>query len=164
MAAGIKIEIRKVRGPWADIVVEPREEGNIVRIIPTHFTPRLSVATHAPKPKMLAGMWELPPYTKEAASRIELIAIQPKMLSQNLQGINSSNGGRGFKAVIYKTRIGFFEIKGVAIMGNGNIARTEEIVEFFDQGAVIREAFLIRGIVRESLDGDTSLVRPAVGK
>jgi hypothetical protein len=81
VAGRIKVEIGKVRGPWLNVIIQGHKKGHVVSIIPAHLGPGFFVAAHASKPEMLPGVWELPSYSEEATSSVELIRIQLKMLS-----------------------------------------------------------------------------------
>ena len=164
MAARIEIEVREINGPWFNVLIQVKEEIHVVRVVPPHDLPRFFVPTHTPEPEMFPGMWELTPDTKISAGRIKLIAIKLKVFSQNFEGVNRSVGWWRLKLVIDKAGVGLFEVEGITIMSNGDITLTEKFVEVLNERAIVLEALLIPGIVREGANSYRPLVRPAIGK
>lgn len=164
MTAGIEIEIGEVRGPWANVLIEGRKKGHVMSIIPAHLGPGFSVSVHTSKPEMFAGMWELPANTKESASGVKLIAIKLEMLSEDFEGIDLFVRRWGFKLMVDKPRVGFFDIEGVAIVSDRNITRGDQLMEILYEQPVILEAILVSRVVRQCLNSDASFIGPSVGE
>ncbi len=162
MAARIKIEVRKIRGPWLDIVKELVKQGDVMAVITAHRPPRLGVPPHTPKPEVFPGVWKLTPYAKESAGGVKLIAIQAELLPQNLEGVDGAVGRWRFKLMVNKSGIGFFEIEAIAVVSNGDIATAEELMEVLDQEPVVGEVLFVTRIVWEGLDRYLATALPAV--
>lgn len=164
MAARIQIEVREIRGPWLDIVIERREENNVVRVVFSHKGPGGVVSAHTTEPEVFTGMWEFAAYAEETAGDIKFIGIELEVLAENLKGVHRTKRGRRFKLMIQHPSRGFFEVEGIAIMSDGDIAGTKDFMKVFYQSPVIFQILLIPWVIREGFDGDSVLVRPSVGK
>jgi len=164
VAARIQIEIREVRGPWLDVFEQPREEGDVMGVVSLHSGPRLAVPAHAAKPEMFTSVWEFPSEPEEGAGRVKLVRIELEMFPKNFEGINRAKRGRWFKLVVDKSGIGFFEVEGVAVVSDGNVASAEELMQLFDQWPVILEILLVPFKVGEGPDRGHFLVCPTIGK
>jgi len=164
VAAGIQIEIRYIRGPWLNVVVKGRQEGNVVSIVTTHHGPRFAVATHASEPKVLSGVWELPSKTEKPARGVKLVAVKLKVSPQDFESIDGLEGRWRFKLVIDKAGVGLFEVEGIAVVSDGNITRAENLVQLFYQEPVVLQVLLIPLIIGKGSDRYGALVRPAVGE
>ena len=164
MAARIEIQVGKIWGPWSNIFIEGRKQGHVVGIIPAHFGPGLAVTAHTPKPKMLAGMWDLPTNAQETASGIKLIAVQSKLFAKDLKGIHRPVRRWRFQLVVDKASVGFFKIEGVAIVRHSNITSREQFMQLFNEHPVILDISLIPFEVWKSPDCNLLITRPLVGK
>ncbi len=164
MTARIKIEVWEVRGPWPDVVVERSEKGDVVGVIPPHLGPGFTVPSHTAEPEVLSGVWKLPSYAKKSTGVIELIRIQLKMLPEDFESVDGFKRRRWFELVIYEPGVGLFEVKGVAVMRNGNVALAEELMKVLYKQPVVLKALLIARVIRESFDSDPALVRPPIGE
>lgn len=164
MTAGIEIEIRKIRGPGGNVLVKATEEGHIVSIVPFHHAPGPRITIHAAKPEVLAGVWELPPETKERTSSVKLVAIQLECPAKNLESVYSPKRWARLKAVVQKAGLGFFEIEGIAIVGNRNIATREDLMKILCEHSVIFGATLVPWIIRQRSHGNGFIALEFVGK
>lgn len=164
MSAGIKVEIGKISGPWEDIVIESAEEADIVRIIARHLSPSAKIAVHAAKPKMLPGVWKLTTDTQEGTGIIKLVAIKLKMPAEKFKGVYGAEWRGRFQLVVEKPGVGFFQIKGVAIVCDDDIAFAKENVEVLCKSSIVLEAIAIALIIRERPDGDVPFISPTVGE
>ncbi len=164
MAAGIEIEIRKVRGPWKDVIIQPAEQADVVRVVAAHFTPRPGVSAHTPKPKVLPGMWELASYTEYAASGVQLIAGHFKVFAKKFKGVDGTERRGRFELVIEKPGVGLFEIKGVTIVRDDNITLTKEFMKILYKEPIVLEMLFISGIVGEGSYGDITIPYPPIGE
>ncbi len=113
---------------------------------------------------MLSRVWEFPPDPEKAAGGIQLIRVELEVFPKNLEGVDSAKRGRRFKLMVDKAGVGFFEIKGIAVMSDGNITRAKELVQLFDQEPVVLEVLLVPLKIGQGPDYDVSFVGPAVGE
>ncbi len=164
MAAGIEVQIGKVRGPWLDIVVELVRKHYVMGIITAHQGPGLLVPPHAPEPEMLPGVWKLSSYSQEAAGSVKLIGIQAELFPEDFKRIHGAVRRWRFKLVVNKPSVGFFEVEGIAVVSDGYVTRTEELVKFLDKEAIILDISLVPPIVGERSDGDLLVPRILVRK
>ncbi len=164
MTTRINIEVRKVGGPWRNVLIQVRKQGHIVSIIAPHFGPGFSITAHTSEPEMFPGMWELPSNPQESTSGVKLIAVQLEVLSQYLQSVNGTKRRRRFQLMVDKPSVGFFKVEGIASVSDGYIAGTKELMEFFDKEPVIVEALLVERIVRKSADGHLFAITPTIGE
>ena len=109
----IAVEDAKVGqlGPWLQSLIDPDQKPDILSIIVTHEPPGFGVTVHAASPKMDARVWHFTPAAKIAAKIVELIGIEFKRSSSDLEGIYTFEGGRWLEPVDYKASIDFFDIK-----------------------------------------------------
>ena len=164
MAAGIEIEIGKVRGPWPDVVIERVKKHYVMGIITAHSGPGLAVAPHAAEPEMLPGVWKLSPYAQKTAGGVKLIGVQAELFSKDFKRVDGAVRRWRFKLVINESSVGFFEVEGIAIVGDGYVTRTEELMKFFDEFPIILEVVLVSRIIRKGPNGYFAFSFPAVGK
>ncbi len=165
MTPRIKIEVRKIRGPWLDIVEQRIEQDDVMAVITAHRSPRLGIASHASEPEVLPGVWKLTPDVKESTGGVKLIGIQAELFTKDLQGIDGAIRWWRFKFMVDKPGVGFFEIEAVAIVSDGDIATAQQLMEILNQEFVVREVLLITRVVWEGLDRYLStLPLPAVGE
>ena len=164
MAAGIEIQVRKIRGPWLDMVVERLKKNYVMGIIAAHQVPGLGIASHTAEPEVSPGVWKLTPYAKEAAGGVKLVAIQAELLPKDLKGVHGAIRRWGFKLVVNKSGVGFFEIEGVAIVRDGDIATAQELMKILNQESVVRQVLFISRVFWERLDSDLTVALPAVGE
>ncbi len=164
MIARIQIKVGEVRGPWLDIVKERIGKHYVVGVITAHRFPGLPVAPHATKPEMLPGVFEFTPYSQESAGGVKLIAVQSKLFAKDLKRIYRSVRRWRFQLVIDKAGVGFFEIKGVAIMRDSNITCREQFMQFFNERPIILDILSEGREVRQSADGNMTVIGPPVRK
>ena len=164
MATRIKIQVRKIRGPWLNIVKQRVEQDDVMAIITAHRRPRFRVASHTPQPEMFPGVWKLTPYAKETTGGIKLIGIQAELLPQDLEGVDGAVGRWRFKLMVNKSGVGFFEVEGIAIVSDGYIAVTEELMKFFDEHPVMIEVLLVAGEIGQRSDNHLTIASPTVGE
>ncbi len=164
MAARIEIEVGKIRGPWFNVVIERVKKHYVMGVITAHLLPRLPVTTHTAEPEMLPGVWKLTPYAKESAGGVKLIGIQAELFPQDFKRVNGSVRRWRLKLVVDKSGVGFFKIEAIAIVRDGYIAGTKELMEFFDKDPVIVETLLIDRIIWESADYYFFAITPTVGE
>jgi len=162
--ASVEIQIGKIRGPWLDVVIERIKKHYIMGIITAHLGPGLTIPPHATEPQVLPGVWKLSPYAQESASGVKLIGIQAELFPQDFKRVDGSVRRWRFKLVINESRVGFFEVEGVAIVSNSDITRTEELMKFFDELPIILEISSVSGEVGESPDNCLVLTLPAIGE
>ena len=162
--AGIEIQVGQIRSIGLDVVVERVKKHYVMGIITAHLGPGLTIPPHTPEPQVLPGVWKLSPYAKESASGVKLIGIQAELFPQDFKRVDGSIRRWRFKLVINKASVGFFEVEGVAIVSNGYITRTEELMKFFDELPIVLEIGLVPGEVRESSDNCLVLTLPAIGE
>ncbi len=164
MTVGIEIQIGKIRGPWLNMVVERIKKHYVMGIITAHDFPGLLITTHASEPKMLSGVFKLTPYAKEAAGGVKLIGIQAELFPKDFKRVYGAVRRWRFKLVVDKSGVGFFEIEGIAIVSDGYITTTQELMKFFDERPVVVEDLLIAGEIRERHNRDLTLTLPTVGE
>ncbi len=164
MAARIEVQVGKIRGPWLDVVVERVHKYYIMGIIAAHLRPCLRVTPHTAKPEVLPGVWKLTPYAKEATSGVKLVGIQAELFPKNLQSVDGTIRRWRLKLVVNKSGVGFFEVESVAIVRDGYIATTEELVEFLNEEPVLIATLFISGVVRESSDMNLVFPLPLVSE
>ncbi len=162
MAAGIEIQVGKIRGPWLDIVVERIKKHYVMGIITAHGSPGFPVTTHTAKPEVLPGVWKLTPYSEKTAGGIQLIGIQAELFPQDFKRINGLVRRWRFKLVVYKAGVGFFEIEGVAVVSDNYITRTEEVMQLFYERPVVVEPFLIPWIIGERPNYNRIIIGPPI--
>ncbi len=164
MSTGVEIEIGEIGGPWPNVVIESTEEPNVVRVIAAHFPPRLSLTSHTAKPKVLPGVWELTPDAEHSTGVVQLVARQLEMFSEDFEGIDGTECWGRFHLVVEKPSVGFFQIKGIAIVRDADITLAEQRVKILSELSIVLEAILIARVVRQSLDCDGALVHPTIGE
>ena len=164
MTPRIEIQVRKIRGPWSDIVVERVKKHYVMGIITAHLSPRLPVTTHTAEPEVLPGVWQLTPYAEEAARGVKLIGIQAELFPQDFKRVHGAVRRWRFKLMVDKSGVGFFEIEGVAIMRDGDVATTQELMKILDQEAVVRQVLFISRVFWERFDGDLAVPSPSIGE
>ncbi len=165
MAAGIEIQVGKIRGPWLDIVVERVKKHYVMGVITAHNFPRLDVTPHTAKPEVFPGVWQLAPYAKKSASGVKLVGVQAELFPQDFKRVNGAVRRWRCKLMIDKSGVGFFEIELIAIVRNRDITGTKELMKFFDQNPVILEGLFVGSWeVREGPYGDLVIVRPTIGE
>ncbi len=164
MAAGIEIEVREIRGPWLNIVVQGIKKHYVMGIITAHDGPGLTITPHTTEPEVFAGMWKLSPYAQESTGGVKLVGVQAELFPQDFKRINGAVRRWRFKVVVDKPSVGFFKVEGIAIVSDGYIAGTKELMEFFDKEPVIVEALLVERIVRKSADGHLFAITPTIGE
>lgn len=164
MPARIEIQIRKIRGPGFDILVERTKEGDIVRVVPPHFVPAFPISPHTAKPKMLTCMWEFPADTQKGTRVIKLVGIELEVFAQYLEGIDRPKWSRWFKLMVDKSGIGLLEVEGVAIMRDGNVAGANELVKLFDEELIVLEAFFVSREIWKRADDYLAFASPAIGE
>ncbi len=162
MTPRIKIEVRKIRGPWLDIVKQRIEQDDVMAVITAHRRPRLGIAPHTAEPEVLPGVWKLTPYTQKTTGGVELIGIQAELLPQDLQGVDGTIRRGRFKFMVNKPGIGFFEVEAIAIVSNGYITTAEELMEVLDKEFVVRKILLVTRVIWEGLDRYLATALPAV--
>ena len=164
MTTRINIEVRKVGGPWRNVLIQVRKQGHIVSIIAPHFGPGFSITAHTSEPEMFPGVWELPSNPQESTSGVKLIAVQLEVLSQYLQSVNGTKRRRRFQLMVDKPGVGFFEIEGIAVVRNSDVAAGEELMKLLHEEPVVLEIMLVPGIMRKSADRYALITPPAVGE
>ena len=164
MTPRIEIKVGKIRGPWLNMVVERVKKNYVMGVITAHRRPGLLVTSHAPKPEVLTGVWHLTPYAEEAAGGVKLIGIQAELFPQDFKRVHGAVRRWRFKLVVDKSGVGFFEIKGVAIMRDGYVATTQELMKILDQEAVVRQVLFISRVFWERFDSDLAISGPSVGE
>ena len=164
MTTRIEIQVRKIRGPWLDVVIKRVQEHHVVGVIAAHLLPRSGIAPHAPEPEVLPGVCYLAPYAKEATGGVKLVAIQAELLPKDLKGVHGAIRRWGFKLVVNKSGVGFFEIEGVAIVRDGDIATAQELMKILNQESVVRQVLFISRVFWEGFDSDFTVALPTVGE
>ncbi len=164
MAAVIEIKVRKIRGPWQDVVKQLVKKNYVMGIITAHPFPGLGITSHTAKPEVLPGVWKLTPYAKESAGGVKLVGIQAELFPQDFKRVNGSVRRWRLKLVINKTSVGFFEVEAVAIVRDGYVTRTEEIMEFLNELPIVLEVIPIPFEVREGSDCYFALSFPTIGE
>ncbi len=165
MEPRIEIQVGKIRGPWSDVLVERVKKHYVMGIITAHLGPGLLVPSHTTQPEVFSGVWKLTPYAEETARGIKLVGIQAELFPEDFKRVNRSPRRWRFKLVVDKSGVSFFEIEGIAIVGNGYITRTEELMEFFNQHPVVVGMLFISGVIGQSSDNDlTRSMFPTIGK
>ncbi len=147
MAAGIEIQVGEIRGPWSDVLIERVKKGYVMGIITAHQGPGLHVPPHTAEPEMLSGVWKLTPYSKKTTGGVQLIGIQAELFPEDFKRVDGSIRRWGCKLVVEKSSVGFFEVKLIAVVSDGYITRTEELMKFFDERPVIAEVLFISRVV-----------------
>ncbi len=164
MSACVEIEVGEISGVWQKIVIESKQEPNIVRVIEHEFTPRLSLAPHAPKPQVLPGVWELASDPEQGAGKIQLVATKFEVFSEDFEGIDGPETWGRFQLVVEKPSVGFFKIEGVAVVGYTDVALAEQSVKVLCELSIILEAMFIARVVRQSLYCDGAFIHPTIGE
>ncbi len=164
MTAGIEVQVRKIRSIGPDIIKELIKKHYVMGIITAHRLPRLEVSPHAPEPEVLPGVFKLTPYAEESAGHIKLIGIQAELFPQDFKRVDSTVRRWGLKLVVQKAGVGFFEIEGVAVVSDGYVTRTEELMEFFNKSPIVIEILFVAGEVGQCFNNDPLLVRPTIGE
>ncbi len=164
MSASVEIEVGEIGGVWQNIVIESKQEPNVVRIIEHEFTPRLSLASHTLKPKVLSGVWELATYPEQGASKIQLVATKFEVFSEDFEGVDGPEIWGRFHLVVEKPSIGFFQVEGIAIVRDANVALAEQRVKVLCELSVVLEAMFISRVVWKSLYCDGALIHPAISE
>ncbi len=164
MAAGIEVQVGKIRGPWLNVVIERVRKHYVMGVITAHHVPGFEIPTHTPKPEMLAGVWKLPSYTQESAGGIKLVGIQAELFPEDFKRVDGAVRRWRLKLVINKSGVGFFEVEGIAIVSNGYITGTKELMEFFYEHPVVIEIFFVPSIIREGSHCYFTLPFPAVSE
>ncbi len=164
MTAGIEIQVREIWGPWFNVVIERVKKHYVMGVITAHLLPRLPVTTHTAKPEMFSGVWKLTPYAKESTGGVKLIGIQAELFPQDFKRVNGSVRRWRLKLVVDKSGVGLFKIEAIAIVRDGYIAGTKELMEFFDKEPIVVEALLIDRIIWKSADYYFFAITPTVGE
>ncbi len=164
MAAGIEVQVRKIRSIGPDIIKKFIKQHYVMGIITAHSLPGFGITPHAPEPEVLPGVWKLSPYSQESAGGIKLIGIQAELFPQDFKRVYGAERRWGLKLVVQKAGVGFFEIEGIAVVSDGYVTRTEELMEFFNKSPIVIEILFVAGEVGQRLNNDLALVRPAVGE
>jgi hypothetical protein len=160
----IEIQVRKIRGPWLDVVIQRVQERYVVAVIPAHLSPRFGITPHAPEPEVLPGVWHFTPYPKEAACGVKLIGIQAELLPKDLKRVDSPVWRWRFKLMVEKAGSGFWEIEAIAIVRDGDITTAQELMKILDQEPVVRQVLFISRVFWERLDSDLTVALPTVGE
>lgn len=155
IAADVEIVIGKIRGPAFDMIIKPVKEGHIVSVIFPHQVESRPIPSHARKPKMLSGVWQLTTQPQHSTSNIKLIAVQSEVLPQDFKSVDSSEWRCWVKAVIQKTGAGFFEIECVAVVGDDNIRTREDLMKVLTQSPVVFGACLVPWIIEQCSRGNS---------
>ena len=164
MAAGIEIQVGKIRGPWPYVFIEGRKKDHVVGVVPLHPGPGLAIPVHASKPEVLPGVWNFPTNAQETARGIKLVAVQSKLFAKDLKGIHRPVRRWRFQLVVDKASVGFFKVEGVAIVRHSNITSREQFMQLFNEHPVILDISLIPLEVWKSPDCNLLITRPLVGK
>ena len=135
-----------------------------MRVVPPHNLPGPLVPPHTPKPKMLPGMWELTPDTKISAGRIQLIAVQLKVPTEDLERIDVTKRRWGLQLVVDKAGVSLFKIEAVAIMRYGDITARKKLMKLFNEQPVVVEALFVAGKVGKRPNNRLVFSAPIIGK
>ena len=153
MPARVEIQIRKIGGPGFYILVKSTKQGDVVRVVPTHLRPALSIPPHTTEPEMLTRVWEFPPEAQKATGRIKLIRIELEVFPEDLESIDRPKRGRRFKLMIDKPGVGLLDVEGIAVMRDDNIRTAQELVKLFNEEVVVLEMFFIAWKIWQRADG-----------
>ncbi len=164
MATRIEIHVGNIRGPWPDVFVERVKKHYIMGVITAHFGPGCRIPPHTAKPEVLPGVFKLTPYAKKSTGGVKLVGIQAELFPQDFKRVNGAVRRWRFKLVIDKSGVGFFEVEGIAIVSDGYIAVTEELMKFFDEHPVMIEVLLVAGEIGQRPDGHLAVSCPTVGE
>ncbi len=164
MGAGIEIEVGEISGPWPNVVIESAQEPNVVRVVAPHFTPCLGLASHTPKPQVLSGVWELAADVEQGAGKIQLVATQFEVFSEDFEGIDGPETWGRFQLVVEKPGIGLLKVKCIGVVPDADVALAEQRVKVLCELSVVLEAIFISRVVRQSLDCNYALIHPTIGE
>ena len=98
MGTGKDTKVWKL-GPWFEAFIDPAQEGDILRVVGTHFPPGFSVSIYTTAPEFGTRVRYFPPNSKIAAEVIKLIAIELECAPCYFEGVYCFEGGRWRKTV-----------------------------------------------------------------
>ena len=157
-------------GPQVDI--SPRlqaleyclQQTHILRIVPSHGFPGLSVAENALTPKFRAAVLYLAPHTKIAPDVIEFVAIKLESFSGEFKCVYSPERGRWLVAMNGETRVDFLNIEGIPIMSNNNISLIKDAFEAGYEPRIVLWGFFVMWVIRETIGLNLFVPFPEHGK
>jgi len=153
-------------GPQVDI--SPRlqaleyclQQTHILRIVPAHGFPGLSVAENALTPKFRAAVLYLAPYTKIAPDVIEFIAVKLESFSGEFKCVYSPERGRWLVAVNSETRVDFLNVEGVPIMSDNNLRLIKDALEAGYKPGIVLWGFFVIWVIRETIGLNLFVAHP----
>src|ERR1700733_5194534 len=129
-------------------------------VVTLHQLPTSRVTLHAAHPEMKSSVWQLPTDPEIMPEIIKLVRIKLECSACDLQCVNRLVRTRRRQLMQDKSCVRLQDIKTVAVVRNKNVSLIKYFPQICDEFAVVLDVRLIAGIVAQTADDHSILMRP----